>query len=271
MNELVDRIRHAADQAGEEHVLELLRWHRVVQAPEPDWGTRCPRPRPPNTSAACKRAETGKTTELRAEEPGNSGVGDRHTELDGAATDDGQTARLAQAVGERDNAVRRLAELEAAYARGEVGLDTLTRTPTVIDEMIAVAEERIAALTEAAHASPPWHYPTSRTSGPGWLHSATLEQQRLILGDLVAIHIGPCQAATQAQRPAGRFCPATCSPVPCRFILALNPPLSVPCRAPGRSRRSTSLLYDGLAVCRTRVRTEYLVNELRRCPGDQQR
>ncbi|MCT2058403.1 hypothetical protein [Dietzia cinnamea] len=39
-------------------------------------------------------------------------------------------ARLAQAVGERDDAVRRL-------ARGEVGLDTLTRTPTVIDEMIA--------------------------------------------------------------------------------------------------------------------------------------
>ncbi|MEW1939346.1 hypothetical protein ACIQCV_17080 [Dietzia maris] len=41
MDELVDRIRHAADQTGEEHFLELLRWHRVVAGlPEPDWGTR---------------------------------------------------------------------------------------------------------------------------------------------------------------------------------------------------------------------------------------
>ncbi|MCT2031871.1 hypothetical protein M3D00_17220 [Dietzia cinnamea] len=41
MDELVDRIRHAADQTGEEHFLELLRWHRVVAGlPEPDWEAR---------------------------------------------------------------------------------------------------------------------------------------------------------------------------------------------------------------------------------------
>lgn len=38
MDELVDRIRHAADQTGEAHFLELLRWHRVVAGlGEPDW------------------------------------------------------------------------------------------------------------------------------------------------------------------------------------------------------------------------------------------
>ena len=41
MDELVDRIRQAADQAGEMHFLELMRWHRVVASlPEPDWGAR---------------------------------------------------------------------------------------------------------------------------------------------------------------------------------------------------------------------------------------
>lgn len=41
MDELVDRIRHAADQTGEAHFPELLRWHRVVVGlPEPDWGAR---------------------------------------------------------------------------------------------------------------------------------------------------------------------------------------------------------------------------------------
>ncbi|MCT2031672.1 hypothetical protein M3D00_16180 [Dietzia cinnamea] len=41
MDELVDRIRHAADQTGEAHFLELLRWHRVVAGlPELDWGAR---------------------------------------------------------------------------------------------------------------------------------------------------------------------------------------------------------------------------------------
>ena len=41
MDELVDRIRHAADQTGEAHFLELLRWHRVVAGlGEPDWGAR---------------------------------------------------------------------------------------------------------------------------------------------------------------------------------------------------------------------------------------
>ena len=38
---MVDRIRQAADQTGEEHFLELLRWHRVVTGlPDPDWGAR---------------------------------------------------------------------------------------------------------------------------------------------------------------------------------------------------------------------------------------
>lgn len=37
----MDRIRQAADQAGETHFLELMRWHRVVAGlPEPDWGAR---------------------------------------------------------------------------------------------------------------------------------------------------------------------------------------------------------------------------------------
>lgn len=41
MNELVNRIRHAADQTGEAHFLELLRWHRVVAGlDEPDWDAR---------------------------------------------------------------------------------------------------------------------------------------------------------------------------------------------------------------------------------------
>ena len=41
MDELVDRIRHAADQAGEARFLELLRWHRVVAGlNEPNWGAR---------------------------------------------------------------------------------------------------------------------------------------------------------------------------------------------------------------------------------------
>lgn len=41
MDELVGRIRQAADEAGEAHFLELLRWHRVVAGlPEPDWGAR---------------------------------------------------------------------------------------------------------------------------------------------------------------------------------------------------------------------------------------
>lgn len=41
MDELVNRIRHAADQTGEDHFLELLRWHRVVTGlGEPDWKAR---------------------------------------------------------------------------------------------------------------------------------------------------------------------------------------------------------------------------------------
>lgn len=37
----MDRIRHAADQTGEAHFLELLRWHRVVAGlGEPDWDAR---------------------------------------------------------------------------------------------------------------------------------------------------------------------------------------------------------------------------------------
>lgn len=37
----MDRIRHAADHAGEAHFLELLRWHRVVAGlSKPDWGAR---------------------------------------------------------------------------------------------------------------------------------------------------------------------------------------------------------------------------------------
>ena len=41
MDELVNRIRHAADQTGEAHFLELLRWHRVVAGlGEPNWEAR---------------------------------------------------------------------------------------------------------------------------------------------------------------------------------------------------------------------------------------
>jgi len=41
VDELVDRIRHAADQTGDAHFLEVLRWHRVVAGlPELDWGAR---------------------------------------------------------------------------------------------------------------------------------------------------------------------------------------------------------------------------------------
>ena len=37
----MNRIRHAADQTGEEHFLELLRWHRVVAGlDEPNWEAR---------------------------------------------------------------------------------------------------------------------------------------------------------------------------------------------------------------------------------------
>lgn len=37
----MDRIRHAADQTGEAHFLELLRWHRVVAGlGEPNWSVR---------------------------------------------------------------------------------------------------------------------------------------------------------------------------------------------------------------------------------------
>ena len=41
MDELVNRIRHAADQTGDARFLEVLRWHRVVAGlPELDWGAR---------------------------------------------------------------------------------------------------------------------------------------------------------------------------------------------------------------------------------------